>query len=397
MIADIDITAPEVLRNPYALFAELRRTSAVGRLQPQGFMAVGRYQDVARVLHDAKGFSNRGWAASLPRGVKWDTSMPPSIVQVDPPRHGKLRTLVTKAFTPRTVAQLEPRIRDIAHELVDGLRGKSTFEATVEVTVPMPMIVIAEMLGVAPERRADFKRWSDDMVGSLALVRVGNAAQLERSTQEFYAYFSEVLEERRREPREDLISQLLAAEVDGEKLTAGEVLSFANTLLIAGNETTTSLIGNALVALTDHPEQLAAAQADLSLVPAVVEEVLRYESPAQCIFRQTMTDVEIGDERIPARSVVLPLLASANRDESRFPDPDRFDIHRDTKGHLAFGLDIHFCIGAPLARLEAKVMLEVLLARLGDIQRVSQEVSWSPSFFIRSPSTLPLRATVASA
>ncbi|AKT38588.1 cytochrome P450 [Chondromyces crocatus] len=394
MIADFNITSPEVARNPYALFTEMRRASPVCRLQPIQLLSVGRYHDVVRVLHDSKRFSNSGYNASVPKEMQENSTMPPSIVQVDPPRHGQLRALVTKAFTPRTVAQLEPRIRELSRELIDGLRGQSTFELTSAITIPLPMIVIAELLGVGPERRGDFKRWSDDFVSTLALVEPGNRERVRRSTEEFYGYFGQVLEERRKEPRDDLISRLLLADVDGSRLTPEEVLSFANTLLIGGNETTTSLIGNAMVALTDNPDQLAEVQENPALIPALIEEVLRFESPAQCIFRQTTTDVDLDGVTIPRGAVVLPLLASANHDESRFPDPDRFDIHRDTKGQIAFGIDIHFCIGAALARLEARVLLEEMLGRMKNIQRAEKDVAWTPSFFIRSPQSLPLRARI---
>lgn len=392
MIAVFDVAAPHVLRNPYALFSEMRRASAVCKLMPTGLLGVGRYSDVLSLLQNSKHFSNTGYTASIPPELRNPGGSTGSIVQMDPPRHGKLRGLVTKAFTPRTIAQLEPRIRQISHELVDAVTGQSEFELVQAITVPLPMIVIAELLGVGPERRQDFKRWSDDAVSSLSLIKAGNAAQVKKSAQEFFNYFGGEIEVRRREPKEDLISLLLQAEVEGERLTPQEVLSFINTLLIAGNETTTSLIGNTLVTLTNHPQVLEEVRADLSLVPQLVEEVLRYESPAQCIFRQTTTDVEVGGERIPQGAIVLPLLASANRDESRFPDPDRFDLHRDTQGHLAFGKDIHFCLGAPLARLEAKVMLEVMLSRWKELQRLEPEVAWTSSFFIRSPERLRLRA-----
>lgn len=392
MIATFDVAAPHVIHNPYALFSEMRQSSAACRLMPTGFLGVCRYQDVLHVLQNSKHFSNSGYTAGTPPELRRPENGAASIVVSDPPRHGKLRGLVTKAFTPRTVAQLEPRIRQIANELVDAVASQGEFELVHDITIPLPMIVIAELLGVGPERRRDFKRWSDDIVSSLSLIRSGNAARVKASAQEFLIYFSGVIEERRREPREDLISLLLQAEVDGARLTSEEVLSFINTLLIAGNETTTSLIGNTLVTLTNHPEVLAEVREDFSLIPNLVEEVLRYESPAQCIFRQTTADVEVGGELIPQGAVVLPLLASANRDESRFPDPNRFDIHRDTKGHLAFGMDIHFCLGAPLARLEAKVILEVMLSRLKELQRVEQEVAWTPSFFIRAPQHLRMRA-----
>lgn len=392
MIAVFDVAAPHVLRNPYAVFSEMRRASAVCKLMPTGFLSVGRYQDVLSLLQNSKHFSNTGYTASIPPELRNPGSASASIVQMDPPRHGKLRGLVTKAFTPRTIAQLEPRIRQISHELVEAVAGQSEFELVQDITVPLPMIVIAELLGVGPERRRDFKRWSDDSVSSLSLIKAGNVAQVKKSAQEFAQYFSGEIELRRREPKEDLISLLMQAEVEGAQLTPEEVLRFINTLLIAGNETTTSLIGNTLVTLTNHPEVFEEVRANPSLIPQLVEEVLRYESPAQCIFRQTTTDLEVGGEPIPQGSVVLPLLASANRDESRFPDPDRFDIHRDTQGHLAFGKDIHFCLGAPLARLEAKVMLEVMLSRWKDLQRVEPEVAWTSSFFIRSPERLRLRA-----
>ncbi len=392
MIPTFDVASPEVLRNPYALFAQLRRASPVSRLMPMGFMGVSRYQDVLRVLQNSKHFSNSGYTAAIPPEMRGPEGVEVSIVHSDPPRHGKLRGLVTKAFTPRTVSELEPRIRQIAHELVDAVASKGEFDMVQDVTIPLPMIVIAELLGVEPERRRDFKRWTGDLVSAFSMITSDNAARVMASAQEFYAYFGRVLGERRREPREDLISLLVQAEVDGARLTSKELLSFVNTLLIAGNETTTGLIGNTLVALTNHPEVLAEVRANPSLIPNLVEEVLRYESPEQCIFRQTTADVEVDGELIPQGAVVLPLLASANRDESRFPDPDRFDIHRDTKGHLAFGMGIHFCLGAPLARLETKVLLEVMLSRLEDIQRVEQEVTWQPSFFIRKPQYLRLRA-----
>ncbi|KFE67298.1 cytochrome P450 [Hyalangium minutum] len=392
MIAVFDVAAPHVLRNPYAVFSEMRRASAVCKLMPTGFLSVGRYQDVLSLLQNSKHFSNTGYTASIPPELRSPGSASASIVQMDPPRHGKLRGLVTKAFTPRTIAQLEPRIRQISHELVEAVAGQRECELVQDITVPLPMIVIAELLGVGPERRRDFKRWSDDSVSSLSLIKAGNVAQVKKSAQEFAHYFSGEIELRRREPKEDLISLLMQAEVEGAQLTSEEVLRFINTLLIAGNETTTSLIGNTLVTLTNHPEVFEEVRANPSLIPQLVEEVLRYESPAQCIFRQTTTDLEVGGEHLPQGSIVLPLLASANRDESRFPDPDRFDIHRDTQGHLAFGKDIHFCLGAPLARLEAKVMLEVMLSRWKGLQRVEPEVAWTSSFFIRSPERLRLLA-----
>ncbi|WP_169796533.1 cytochrome P450 [Chondromyces crocatus] len=394
MFAELDVTSPEFIRHPYPSYARARRASPLCRIQPNQFLGVSRYHDVVRVLHDSKRFSNSGYTASRPAQRQDLDIMPPMLVELDPPRHGKVRALIVRALSPRTVAEFEPRLRKITDELMASLHGESEFELLSALAIPLPMIVIAELLGVGSERRDDFRRWADDFAGAQAIGAALETEKLQRSTQEFYHYFGERMEERRREPRGDLLSQLVHAEVDGERLSAEELLSVVTALLIGGNETTTSLVANTIVTLTDHPEQLAEVQENLALIPALVEEALRFEPPAHCIFRQATTDVELEGAVIPRGTVVLPLLASANRDESQFPDPDRFDIHRDTKGHLAFGLDIHFCLGAALARMEGRVMLEALLSRTKNLKRAERDVAWTPSFFIRAPQKLVLRAQV---
>jgi cytochrome P450 len=259
-----------------------------------------------------------------------------------------------------------------------------------DLAVPLPVIVIAEILGVDPERRNDFKRWSDSLVFSGAMM-----GGLDNSREEFRAYFGEVIAERRREPRDDLISAITRAE-EADTLTAAEVMSFALLLLIAGNETTTNLIGNAMLALLDHPEQLDRVRADTSLVPAMVEEALRYQSPVQLIFRSCVRDTEVGGSLIPAGASVIPMYASANRDERHFPEPDTFDITRENaRDHVAFGYGPHFCLGAPLARLEAQVAFEELLPRLSDIRMAEETVEWLPSPLIRGPARLPIRFKAA--
>lgn len=388
---------PEIIADPYSVFASMRRESPVCKLEPAGFWAVSRYEDVLFVFRNHRLFSNSGYTAANPTRVETrDESMSAaSIVESDPPKHTQLRSLVTRAFTPRVVAGLEPRIREICNELVDTLAQKDSFDLVQDFTIPLPMIVIAELLGVEPERRMQFKHWCDDLLNSLSLTAAANRERVERAGKELAAYFMGIIEQRKVEPRDDLITHLLNAEVDGVKLTLPEVVGFANTLLIAGNETTTSLVGNSLIALTDHPDQYARMAADPSLIPQVVEEVLRYHSPAQLLFRKTTEDVPLAGVTIPKGAVVTPLIASANRDERKFPDGDRFDITREAKGHIAFGFDIHFCAGAALARLEAKVALEVLTERLGMLRRRSPQPDWAPSLFVRAPSTLWLERAPA--
>ncbi|HLM74983.1 MAG TPA: cytochrome P450, partial [Polyangiaceae bacterium] len=315
-----------------------------------------------------------------------------SIISADPPRHTKLRSLILKAFTPKVVAQLEPRIQAISDELVDGIRGHREIELVESVTIPLPMIVIAELLGIDSEKRRDFKRWSDDMVSTASMTGDNPEERIKVSVREFNEFIQKTISEREKEPKGDILSSLLSAELEGAKLTPVDVLSFASTLLIAGNETTTALVGNALISLTDHPEQYEAVRADRSLIPGLVEEVLRYQCPVQNIVRKTKEDAPVAGETIPSGATLMVMLGSANRDESRFPDPDKFDIRRDTKGHLAFGFDIHFCLGAALARLEAKVLLEALLTKLPQLERKEQDVAWVRSLLMRAPQSLVLTA-----
>jgi len=384
------IDRPEVLADPYKLFATMRAEAPVCRLEPAQFWAVSRYDDVVFVLKNHALFSNHAYRRIAEQAERAGAKpQPPSIIAQDPPRHTQLRNLVLRAFTPRVIASLEPRIREISRELLAAMAKKESFDLVSDFTVPLPMIVIAELLGVAPERREQFKTWCDEMMTTVSLIDDADPTRAARASLEVQAYFEEIIERRKAEPKDDLISLLVAAEIEGEKLTVPEVVSFANLLLIAGNETTTSLVGNALVALTDHPDQYDKLLANPALVPNAVEEVLRWQSPAQLIMRVATQDVTLSGTTIPAGSAVAPILASANRDDARFPNGERFDIERDTKGHIAFGLDIHFCLGASLARLEGKVALEELLA-LGKLRRVEQTVRWAPSLLLRSPMRLDL-------
>ncbi len=407
--------------DPYPAYAELRRHAPVSKVEKTGAFAVSRYPDVAFVLRHPEIFSSiamqtmmtSGYTAgasasgmgisgadaarlaemlkALPISIT-DVLRSRSLIAADPPVHGPMRNLVNRGFTPRGIALLETRIRAIARASLDALEGKSEFDLMTEFSVPLPVKVIAELLGVEPERSADFKRWSDCAVAGAT----GGAGALRPETvlqgfSELSTYITGVVEQRRRRPQDDLISTLIRAE-DGEVgLTPIDVVMFTLLLLLAGNETTTNLLGNALLALMDHPDQLARVQRDPSRIPALVEEALRYDGPIQFLFRQATQDVELAGVTIPAGATVMPLIGSANRDDAQFADADRFDISRNTQGHLAFGLGIHFCLGASLARLEARVALEELLGRFAHFERKDSRVEYIDSYLVRGPKHLPLR------
>jgi cytochrome P450 len=381
----------EVRQNPYQFYAALRREAPVYEVDGLGIRAVSRYDDVLAVVRNHRVFSSAAMNFTPVREQYLGADVA-TLIGADPPVHTRLRGLVSRAFTPRRIAELEGRIREITSDLIGAIAGKPRCDLTADLSFPLPVIVIAEMLGVEPERRAEFKHWSDDIVRLISGTQNQDAPPgMGESMRAFRGYFEEIIERRRREPREDLISALVRAQEADDALTAQEVLAFATLLLVAGNETTTNLIGNAVVALLDHPDQLEQVRRNPMLVPNVVEETLRYDGPVQGLFRLTTEDTEIGGTRVPAGAVVMPLFASADRDERKFPDPDRFDVTRDAGDHVAFGFGIHFCLGAPLARLEARVALEVLLSRLPPFERVEPSVEYIESIFLRGPKRLILR------
>jgi cytochrome P450 len=361
--------------NPFPVYAQARRDEPLAMLPGFNVWSATRYEDCLTILKNHDVFSSNGQrygpeifaqAANLPIGAD-----SPSMLGLDPPDHTRLRSLVNRAFTPRMVAQLEPRIRQVTAELLDAVAGTGRIDIIENLATPLPVIMIAEILGVETERRADFKRWSDALAatlgGGLMVPQVSSEALQAR--QEFIDYFTRIFELRRAEPREDLVSALLKLEAEGDRLSPDELMAMCILLLAAGNETTTNLIGNAMLAFSEHPEAYARLRAEPALVPSAVEEVLRFYPPVQATVRFPKQDVALGGQTIGARQPVVVWLASANRDEAVFPGPDRFDITRPENRHLSFGLGIHFCLGAPLARLEAKVALEEVLRRLPNIRR----------------------------
>lgn len=381
----------EFKADPYAVYAELRRDQPVARTEPLGFYAVSRHDDVSFVLKNPQLFSSSAMGAATMLGGGQGMMRSATVISTDPPDHTRLRNVVNRAFTPRMVADLEPRIRELTTELLDRVAPSGQMDLTRDLAIPLPVIVIAEILGVEAERYEDFKRWSDDVV----LLMSGSTSESEREAlradlEALTAYFHEIIDARRKEPRNDLISMLVRAESADQSLTPEEVMSFTGLLLIAGNETTTNLITNGTLALLENASELEKVRTDRSLIPNMVEEALRYDSPVQFLFRSTTQDVEVAGTTIPQGSIVLPLYASANRDERKFQHPDRFDVARNTQGHLAFGLGIHFCLGAPLARLEARVAFEALIECFPDLRRTGKPIERVDSPFLRGIKRMPL-------
>ena len=394
---DFNPLSPEVTANPYPYYAELRNKAPVIWLEPFQCWALSRHADVDFALRNPQIFSSSVVTAET-LGDLNPVPEVPWIVDMNPPDHTRLRKLANKGFTPRLIRALEPRVQTITQEMIDALRSQPEGDLVATLSGPLPTTVIAEMLGVEPERRDDFRIWSDDVMRATSRpTDEAERAQVRKSGAEFRAYFEQMIERRRTEPGNDVITTLVQAEEERAVLSSTEILALAVFLLIAGNETTTNLIGNAVLSLLNHPDELAKVRSDRSLVPALVEEVLRYDSPVQAFFRRTAQDVELEGGKIPAGQNVLLLVGSANRDQRQFPEPDRFDIARDPQDHLAFGYGIHYCLGAPLARLEGRNALEALLFDCPPFSCATERVDQIASIIVRGPQTLPLRFDTAGA
>ena len=364
--------------NPFPEYKAMRESHPVHFNEMIQMWDIFRYDDVQRVLTDAATFSSE-----FIRGGPFSTSL----ISMDPPRHRQLRNIVTQAFTPRTIAQLAPRITEIVNNLLDAVQDKGTMDVIDDFAYPLPVTVIAELIGIPTEDLDRFRRWSNTLV-SMSMV-TGFDPQTEMGE-----YFRNMFEQRRKEPKNDLISALIAAQIDGDHLSITELLGFCFLLLVAGNETTTNLIGNAFLCFHNHPGSWEQLQAEPALIPSAIEEVVRYLSPVQSMFRVSTADAIIGDQKIPAGGRVLPWIGSANRDETQFPNADTFDMRRTPNRHIAFGHGIHFCIGAPLARLEAKIAFETMTQRLTNITLIPDAaLERTNSFFLYGVQHFPVRFT----
>ena len=315
----------------------------------------------------------------------------PTMLNSDPPRHTRLRGLVNKAFTPRAVRALEERMRGIVDELLDGLAAADEIEVIADLAYPLPVTVIAEMLGVPAADRDRFKHWSDEAVRGLGTATLDDLRASIRAGRELNAYLAPIAEERRRHPRDDLLSGLLAAEEEGDRLSMDEVFQTVILLLVAGNETTTKLIGNGLLALLRHPDQLELLRQNPDLIDGAVEELLRYDGPVHATARGALEPFEFQGAHIAKGQMIVLGIGAANRDPARFADPDRVDITRGDNPHLAFGQGLHFCLGASLARLEARTALGALVERYPSMKLAVDRPRWGPNTALRGLVSLPIR------
>jgi len=351
--------------DPYPVYRALRDEAPLYRNDALDFWAVTRHADVLAAFRDTERLSSRFGVSLDPAAYGPQAENTMSFLAMDPPRHTRMRQLVSRGFTPRRVAELEPRIRAITVAHIEGFRPKGRCDFIADLAGRLPMDVISELLGVPESDRATLREWTDLVVhreegmGDVPPEGMRAAARL-------LAYMNELVADRRRRPTDDLTGALVRAEVDGDRLSDREIVGFLFLMIVAGNETTTKLLGNALYWLQANPDARDAVRADPGLVPRWVEETLRYDTSTQALVRTVAADLEIHGEKLRPGDRLLLLLGSANRDERVFPDADRFDLHRSTQAMLSFGQGTHFCLGASLARLEARVALEEVQARLPD-------------------------------
>ena len=385
---------PEFHSNPYPFYRALREEDPVHQ-SPLGFWVCTRYDDAVMILRDSR-FGREGMAKRMEArlGLTQDTSRARDMLFQDPPDHTRLRALVSRAFTPRVVEVMRPHIQEIVDGLLDRVDGARAMDVIEDLAYPLPVTVICEMLGVPAADQDIFKTWSTDIARSLdAAVLPADSDAIPRGRDARLGladYFRSLIATRRKDAKPDLLSALIAAEEEGNKLSEGELVSTCMLLLIAGHETTVNLIGNGLLALLQHPDQLRALRDDPGLIQTGVEELLRFDGPVQRTGRMTTAEVEIGDKRIPRDSVVVSVIGAANRDPKQFADPDRLDVSRKDNRHIAFGFGIHFCLGAPLARLEGQIALGTLLRRMPKLALVSDVPEWRESSTLRGLKSLPV-------
>ena len=365
--------AQQTLPNFLAWLEQLRQRGQVHYDEKQQAWQVLGHPEVSTVLSDPARFSS-DLGSLMPEQEDMKLFQKGNFVRLDPPRHRKLRGLVSQAFTPRMVAGLEPRIAAVTTELLDATGGSERFDLIDELAYPLPVIVIAELLGIPTADRAVFRRWADtlfertdvDPDKSLISVAQESIDALAPTLHEMNSYLLDHIHARRARPGDDLTSKLLQAEVDGERLDDEEIVGFVGLLLLAGHITTTATLGNTIVSFDEHPAA-AEVRSDPALLPAAIEEVLRHRTPFPRLARRATTDVEVGGSAVPANAIIITWLTAANRDARVFAEPNVFDIHRKPNAHLTFGHGIHFCLGAPLARLEARIALGILLERYREI------------------------------
>jgi cytochrome P450 len=399
---DEQLVSPAFYQNPYPFYEQLRAEAPVVYSEALGGWLLTRYDDVLATLHDPRRFSSQGRMLAalerLPNGSRahfklFEDHFSIGLISSDPPNHTRLRGLVNKAFTPRAIEQLRPRIQQLVDEMLDAVEPSGRLDIVRDLAYPLPAIVIAEMLGAPPEAREDFKVWSDGILAfqGTGVVTPEVLAYAQQHLQTMRAFLMELLVERRQRPQDDLLSRLAAAEMEGDRLTEAELLTTCVTLLTAGHETTTNLIANGLYTLLCHPEQLEQLRANPSLMPTAIEELLRFESPLQRNPRRVAEDLEYGSAHMRRGDYVLQILGAANRDPAIFAEAGSLRLTRQPNRHLAFGFGLHFCVGAPLARLEGPIAIGTVLRRLPGLRLAAETVEWQPHGLLRGLAALPAR------
>jgi hypothetical protein len=395
----LDWSSPAFLADPYPFYHRLRAADPV-HLHETGFWLVTRYADAVAILRDPRFARPPGPAAeNVDSLVERDQLSPREFLRAygilwqNPPDHTRLRRLVNKAFTPGVVNALRPKIQAIVDDLLHAAQERGGADLIADLAYPLPVQVIAELVGVPLEDRDSFRTWSLDLVGAFDPARGHDAMQRgNMAVEAFVHYFRDLITERRARPREDLLSALIAAQDAGDRLSERELLANVIFLFVAGYETTVGLIGNGVLALLRHPDQLAELRGDPAFAASAVEELLRYDSPQQTIFWAVTEDVCWGDKVIRPGQEVLIMVGAVNRDPERFEEPDRLDLTRADNRHLAFSHGIHFCLGAPLARAEGQIAIPAVIRRFPNVA-LAAEPEWQPTMFIRRLSSLPVTLT----
>jgi len=374
-----NLARPEVRADPYPLYARLRSEDPVHWDEPMDFWVVTRYADVVRGLHESRFSKAQGMAIALGRYPEDEQPIAAPIYRflskqllyVDPPYHAHLKSLMNKAFTPRVVEGMRPKIMDLVDELLDAAPASGTWDVISQFAYPLPVRVILSMLGLPAGERERFKEWADDFGATIGVVRRTPRAQMEKSSSSlaaFARYIDQFQASHCSMGFDDLLTALFNAEEQGSRLSREELVANAMLLLFAGHETTTNLIGNGLLALLRHPDQLQLLRDEPARLPDAIEEMMRYDSPVLVVWRLAAEDIELGGKVIRKGQMVNFMLGAANRDPAQFPEPDHFDITRTSVKQMGFGLGTHFCLGSPLARLEAPLAFEALLRRLPQVR-----------------------------
>jgi len=390
----VNLLTSEVRADPYPVYAELRRNAPVSQVDPGGMWAVSRHDDVLYVLKNPQLFASEGFRQAY--RPAWISNYPlaDSALVMDPPRHTRLRALINRAFGVSVITRIAPFVRQLATRLVAAIPEGRSVDFVEHFATPMPMGVIGELLGLSPEVHPRLMHWAEHLATFTSIGPHDTEKQeaMRATVNEARGHFEQVLEVRRHNPGDNLVSDLLRARVEGESLSDTELLGFMFLLLIGGLETTLHLLSHAAHRLYLQPEVMTLLREQPLLIPRFIEEVLRHEPPVHGMIRLTTQEVELGGTRLPKGARVLTLMGSANRDESHFPNPDLFNLDRPGPQNLPFGHGIHFCLGSQLARLEARLAVEALLARFSRLTQGDAPVQWNSSLIVRGPAKLPLVA-----